>query len=199
MNFYGLTGGIGAGKSTVASIFKTFDVPVLDLDKVGHKLLDENKTLQQQLVQAFGDDILVNGSIDRKKLADKAFQSKKHTQQLNQIMHPAIMEYEKQWRENITATSKSAFAIIEASVLIESGGVARMDGLIVVLANKHIRQPRVAKRQNYDALTFDNIVKQQTNDEDRKQHADMVIENNKDLSHLKEQVYHLYNRLTQHH
>ena len=199
MKFYGLTGGIGAGKSTVASLFKTFDVPVLDLDKVGHKLLDEDKTLQQQLVQAFGDDILVNGNIDRKKLADKAFQSKKDTQHLNQIMHPAIVEFEKQWRECITATSQSTLAIIEASVLIESGGVARMDGLIVVLANKSSRQQRVAKRQNYDALTFDNIVKQQTNDEVRKQHADMVIENNKDLSHLKEQVYHLYNRLTQHH
>ena len=197
MKFYGLTGGIGAGKSTVASIFKTFDVPVLDLDKVGHKLLDEDKTLQQQLIQAFGDDILVNGSIDRKKLADQAFQSEKHTQQLNQIMHPAIVEFEKQWRKSITATSKSAFAIIEASVLIESGGVSRMDGLIVVLANKHIRQQRVAKRQNYHALTFDKIVNQQTNDEVRKQLADTIIVNNKDLPYLKEVVFHLHNTLLQ--
>ena len=199
MKFYGLTGGIGAGKSTVASIFKELGVSVLDLDKVGHKLLEDDRALQHQLMQAFGDDILVHGSIDRKKLADKAFQSEKHTQQLNQIMHPAIVNHEKQWRESITATSKPTFAIIEASVLIESDGVARMHGLIVVLANKNIRQQRVAKRQNYDVLTFDNIVKQQTNNEVRKQHADMVIENNKDLSHLKEQVYHLYNRLTQHH
>jgi len=195
VKFYGLTGGIGAGKSTVASMFARQGIPVLDLDKVGHKLLQEDATLQQQLMLVFGDNILVNGNIDRKTLAHQAFQSEKHTQQLNQIMHPAIVRYEKQWRKSVTARSKSTFAIIEASVLIESGGVSRMDALIVVLANKHIRQQRVAERQNYDALTFDNIIKQQTNDEVRKQQADMVIENNKGLTCLKEQVLHLYQKL----
>ncbi len=192
--FYGLTGGIGAGKSTVAKVFADLGVPTLDLDKVGRTLLNDVH-IQQQLVQAFGAPIIQDGNISRDALRSIAFQSKANTLALNNIMHPAIRDAEMTWRNKQTAPS----AIIEASVLIESGGVERMDGLIVVLADKDIRRQRVLKRPNFNAETFDNIVKQQTTDDIRKEFADMIIENNKDLSHLQEQVYHLYNRLTQHH
>jgi len=193
-DFYGLTGGIGAGKSTVAKMFADLGVPSLDLDKVGRELLDE-KNIQQQLVQAFGSSIMQDNAINRETLRTIAFQSKTNTLALNNIMHPAIRDAEMTWRNKQT----TPLAIIEASVLIESGGVQRMHGLIVVFADEDIRKQRVLKRPNFNAETFDNIVKQQTTDDIRKGLADMVIENNKDLSHLQEQVYHLYNRLTQHH
>ena len=192
--FYGLTGGIGAGKSTVAKMFADLGVPSLDLDKVGRELLDE-KNIQQQLVQAFGSSIMQDNAINRETLRTIAFQSKTNTLALNNIMHPAIRDAEMTWRNKQT----TPLAIIEASVLIESGGVQRMHGLIVVFADEDIRKQRVLKRPNFNAETFDNIVKQQTTDDIRKELADMIIENNKDLSHLKEQVFHLYNRLNQHH
>jgi len=192
--FYGLTGGIGAGKSTVASIFSDLGVPTLDLDQVGRALLHDTH-IQQQLIQAFDTSIIQDGNINRETLRSLAFQSKANTLALNNIMHPAIRDAEMVWRKKQTAP----WAIIEASVLIESGDVQRMDGLIVVLAEKELRKQRVLKRSNLSAETFERIVKQQTTDALRKELADMIIENNKDLSHLKEQVFHLYTRLNQHH
>ncbi|MDQ7004593.1 MAG: dephospho-CoA kinase [Ghiorsea sp.] len=197
MRFYGLTGGIGAGKSTVASMLEKQGIPVLDLDKVGHKLLEEDKTLQKQLVQAFGDDILVAGIIDRKNLGEIAFSSQVNTHKLNHIMHPAILEYEQQWRNHIQENSNTTFAVIEASVLIESGGVERMDGLVVVLAHQAIRQQRASQRIHYNSETFAKIIKQQTNDTTRKQLGNYILENNQDLAHLQQQTHRLCHQLCQ--
>lgn len=182
--FFGLTGGIGSGKSTLANIFKQHGISVLDLDQVGHIIINEDKEAQHELIQAFGEDILNQQHIDRKRLAQVAFASSQNTQILNKIMHPRIQAYESGWRNQQNA----AMAIIEASVLIESGGVSRMDALLVVLCDEALRWQRVKQRGNQSKQRFDQIVQQQCSDEERIKHADYIFDNNGRLGHLEQQA-----------
>lgn len=188
--FFGLTGGIGAGKSTVAKMFADLDVPTLDLDKIGRTILSQAH-IQQQLVKTFGKHILQENSINRNTLRETAFESKTNTQKLNNIMHPAIRQAEMFWRKEQTAP----FAIIEASVLIESGDIQRMNGLIVVLADLNIRQQRVLARGKQGKENFNAIVQRQCCDQERTEAATYTIDNNTDLRHLKDKVDKLYQQL----
>jgi len=190
-HFYGLTGGIGSGKSTVASLLTKHGVPTLDLDKVGHLILEQDIQVQQQLIQTFGKQIKTPQGIDRHELAKAAFINKERTTQLNNIMHPAIVAYEQEWRLKQT----TPIAVIEASVLIESGGINRMQGLIAVLADVKTREQRVLQRGNQTLQQFNAIMQQQCNDEQRRAFATYIIENNSDLKNLEHQVQTFLNTL----
>ena len=190
--FYGLTGGIGSGKSTVAKMFADLGVPTLDLDKLGHTALTQDE-VKAKLIQSFGTSILDGGKIHRGKLAKLAFASPENTQTLNQIMHPAIQQQEQLWREKQTAP----YAIIEASVLIESGGVKRMHGLIVVMCSQAIRERRLIARGTHNQEQIQTIMQRQCSDAERLQHADYILDNESDLQHLAAQVESLHQKLLQ--
>jgi len=183
----GLTGGIGSGKSTVAMMFADMGVPVLDLDAVGRKVLDEPQ-IQSALIDVFGADIQdEKGGIDRKTLAAQAFCNDKQTARLNAILHPEIVAYEQQWLKKQCAS----YAMIEASVLLESGGASRMDGVIVVLASQTLRKERVLARGKQDEVMFDKIIERQCDDNTRRKHADYILQNDGSLESLQQQVMQL--------
>jgi len=190
---YGLTGGIGSGKSTVAKLFAQCGVPVLDLDAVGHDVLNHNQSLKQALSQAFGASIIVpNGSIHRGRLAQLAFQDAASTEQLNRIVHPYIWQQATQWRKE----QHAPFALIEASVLIESHACERVDGIIVVLCEQQLRQQRVLQRGKQDQQLFNTIVARQCSDAQRIEVANHIIHNNGTLNDLQQAVYALYQALS---
>jgi len=184
----GLTGGIGSGKSSVAKIFADLGVPVLDLDGVGRTCLADD-VIQARLIAQFGSDIVdADGSLHRKKLASLAFSDAEHTNRLNQILHPEIQQREAVWLQ----AQNAPFAIIEASVLLESGGEGRMDAMVVVLADLALRRERVLRRGEQNEGLFDMIVARQCDDAQRRDAADFLIENSGDFEHLKRQVGGLY-------
>ena len=181
----GLTGGIGSGKSTVASMFAALGIAVLDLDRVGHDVVAPNSEGLARLVHAFGDDILsATGALDRKKLAQRCFCSDAQVAKLNAIMHPLIWQAEEAWLRR----QRSDYVVIEASVLLESGGVSRMDAVVVVLADEEIRRQRVLARGDRSAAEFDAVVARQCSDADRRQAADFTILNSGTLAQLHQQV-----------
>jgi len=187
-----LTGGIGSGKCTVATMFAEMEVPVLDLDAVGRELLDKPK-VQAALLLAFGTNIQEPlGHINRKALAARAFCNVEQTARLNAILHPEIVAYEQQWIKN----QKVPYAIIEASVLLESGGAPRMDGVIAVLANESLRRKRVLVRGKQDEAMFEKIIERQCDDKMRHQHADYILQNDGSLESLQQQVMQLSEQLT---
>ena len=188
--FYGLTGGIGSGKSTAARMFADQGVPTLDLDKLGHIALTQGE-VKAKLIQTFGESILDGKDIQRSKLAKLAFASQEHTQTLNQIMHPAIQQLEQLWREKQTAP----YAIIEASVLIESCGVERMHGLIVVMCSQPIREQRLIARGKQTKEQIQAIMQRQCTDTQRLRLADYILDNESDLQHLAAQVEALHQKL----
>ena len=188
--FYGLTGGIGSGKSTTAQLFADLGVPILDLDKLGHTALTQND-IKAKLIQAFGESILDGNEIKRGKLAKLAFASQENTQTLNQIMHPTIQQLEQRWREKQTAP----YAIIEASVLIESGGRKRMHGLIVMMWSQAIRERRLIARGTPSKEQIQTILQRQCSDAQRLELADYVLDNEADLQSLAAQVKALRQKL----
>lgn len=186
-----LTGGIGSGKSTVAKMFADMAVPVLDLDAVGRELLDSPK-VQSALLDTFGSDIQnKQGDIDRSLLAKRAFCDAAQTVRLNAILHPEIVAFEQQWLK----VQNAPYAIVEASVLLESGGESRMDGLIVVLANQALRKKRVLTRGKQDEVMFNQIVARQCDDAMRRKHADYILHNDGSLESLQQQVMQLSEQL----
>jgi len=188
----GLTGGIGSGKSTVASMFAELGVPVLDLDQVGRDLLAPGSDALQQIVQVFGATyVLPDGSLDRRALAKHCFASPQKTAELNAIMHPLIWQAEQQW----LAEQRGKLAIIEASVLLESGGAKRMDAVVVVMAGQSLRLQRVLGRGFQSEEEFYTILKRQCQDDQRRDQADFLIDNNHSLQALREQVASLYGQL----
>jgi len=183
----GLTGGIGSGKSTVAMMFADMGVPVLDLDVVGRALLDSPQ-VQFALIDTFGVNIQhAQGDIDRKALAARAFCNDEQAARLNAILHPEIVAYEQQWLKK----QRASYAMIEASVLLESGGASRMDGVIVVLTNQTLRKERVLARGHQDEAMFDKIIERQCDDNTRRKHADYILQNDGSLEFLQQQVMQL--------
>jgi len=187
----GLTGGIGSGKSRVASIFSGLGMPVLDLDMVGRQLTDSNPEVLAALVKLFGRGIFDGDRLNRKRLADICFSSREKTKQLNDILHPLIWQQMDSWREE----QKASYVIIEASVLIESGGCDRMEATIVVMAEMPVRKLRVLSRGTQTAASFESIVKVQCSDEERRGHADFIIHNDGTVETLKEEVERLHGLL----
>jgi len=179
----GLTGGIGSGKSTVARMFVQSGVPVLDLDQVG-KIFLKDKRVQDDLCSAFGDAVVKQGVVQSTKLAAIAFADDESTKRLNAILHPHIYAYEQQWLTEQTGD----YAMIEASVLIESGGAGRMDALVVVMADEAVRKARVLARGKQDESMFERIVKRQCDDDTRLLMANYLLDNDGDMKALEQQV-----------
>jgi len=181
----GLTGGMGSGKSTVAEMFAELAVPVLDLDQVGAAVLVPGSTGLATLVETFGRDILNHdASLNRKALAKHCFSDAEQTAKLNAITHPLIRQAEAAWLQQ----QQGNYAIIEASVLLESGGAERMDAVIVVLADVALRRQRVLTRGGRSASEFEAIVDRQCNDTERRAAADYMIANSGNLTMLRQQV-----------
>jgi len=190
----GLTGGIGSGKSTVACMFAELGVPVLDLDQVGRSLAVPGSACLRRLVVAFGEGILqIDGTLNRTELASICFADADATARLNAIMHPLIKKEEQAW----LSCQQAAYAIIEASVLIESGGVERMDAVVVVLADEEVRRIRVLDRGQQDMAGFQRIIQRQCDDDMRRRAADYVIINEETPVELHKRVASVHRQLAQ--
>ncbi|MDX8402798.1 MAG: dephospho-CoA kinase [Mariprofundaceae bacterium] len=188
----GLTGGIGSGKSSVASIFIELGIPVLDLDRVGYQVTLPGSEGLAALVKQFGEVILDDDRLNRAKLAEICFSSDEKTQQLNRIIHPLIWEQADVWKRQ----QQAIYVVIEASVLIESGGCDRVDYILVVMADMQTRKSRVLARGNINEETFESIVVRQCDDDTRLNYADDLIQNDQDIRALNLEVKGLHKKLT---
>ncbi len=150
MNVYGLTGQTGAGKTTVLQVFQKQGALVIDCDVVYWELLQCNRSLQEELHQAFGDICHESGQVDRKKLGAVVFAQEEKLLQLNQITHPYVLEkVEEIIQEAQSKQEKSV--VIDAISLIESGLNRHCDVVFGVVASESRRISRIMER---DGITF---------------------------------------------
>jgi len=116
----GLTGGVACGKSTVAKMFADLGAQVADADSIAHELYRPGQEVYQELVKRFGQEIVKpDGEIDRAKLATAAFDGGR-VEELNKIVHPAVIRQQDRWMRELAAKDPYAVAVVEAALIFEA-------------------------------------------------------------------------------
>ena len=186
MKIIGLTGGIGSGKSAAAQCFRDAGVPVIDADRTGHDLLENDPLIKQTVIEIFGNGVITSdGVISREKLAARTFSDVAVRQQLNALLHPAIIA-EMGKRCAAYHAEGHDVIIVEAALIGESGQRdAWLTGLILVLASESVRIERLMQYRNFSREEAVRRIAAQTPPENKRHIADWIIENNGDLTTLR--------------
>lgn len=184
----GLTGGIGSGKSTVATMLADLGGDVIDTDKVGHEVYRPGTEGFRQVTAAFGDRIVsADGAIDRRALAAKVFADPGALQRLNAIVHPLIGLAVRDWLVRAQAEPRTSPIVVEAPVLMEAGW-RFFDEVWAVLVDPDTAVARVTASRDMTADEVRRRVAAQMSNAERRRLADRVIENDGDLAALRAQV-----------
>lgn len=170
----GLTGGIGSGKSTVASYIASKGIPVYIADEVAKKLMDSKKN-SKKIQAVFSENILSeNGKLDRKKIASIVFNSPKKLAELNAIVHPEVKKHFTNW---LKKHEKYPIIIKEVAILFETGENTSCDKVILITAPREIRIERVMKRDNMNEESVLSRIQNQLSEREKIEKSDFVIYN----------------------
>ena len=205
----GLTGGIASGKSAVGEMFVAVGAQLIQADQIAHELMELGKPIYQEVVQHFGTAILnPDGSVNRARLAELAFgsgsgagsrKSGSRIEELNCIVHPAVIQRQNLWMEDVGRSDPQAIAIVEAALILEAGADKSFDRLIVVTCLPEQRIQRWAARTRTDIETARSEVKRrmtaQFPDEVKIKAADYVIDNSGSLEATRKQVDEVFRKL----
>jgi dephospho-CoA kinase len=184
----GLTGGIGTGKTQVSEILSELGATIINADLVGHDAYLPGTKTFQDVVDAFGDDVVSeSGEIDRRKLGPIVFGDPAKMDQLNAIMHPRIYEMIE---ERIAVLNGDGVTriVIEAAILIEAGWTPLADEIWVTTSPEEAVIARLRDRNNMDEETARSRISSQMSQEERAGHAHAVIANDRGLDELREHV-----------
>jgi dephospho-CoA kinase len=196
----GLTGGIASGKSVVSEMFAALGVHVIQADTIAHRLMQPGGAVYQEVVRRFGIGILnPDGSVNRSKLAEAAFGVPSRVEELNQIVHPAVVQKQDDWMEEVGRQNPKAIAMVEAALILEAGAAKSFDRLIVVTCQPEQRVERWARRVHVDLETARREVNRrmaaQWPDADKIKAADYVIDNSGSLDETQRQVRSIFEQL----
>lgn len=216
----GLTGGITSGKSVVGEMFAALGACVVQADRIAHDLMLPGQPVYNEVVRHFGGTILnPDLSVNRAKLADAAFgpggdstrsnptaapsatssRSPSRVEELNRIVHPAVIRSQEEWMEEMGSQDPHAVAIVEAALILEAGAAKRFDRLLVVTCNDEQRVARFAARHKLALESARREVERrmaaQLPEAEKIKAADYVIDNSGSLGETRGQVHELWERL----
>lgn len=189
MKVIGITGGVGAGKSTVLKFLEEkYGACVIQADLVGHKVMEPGGRCYASVAGLFGKEaIKKDKTIDRKVVADVVFSKKEMLCKLNNIIHPAVKEYilEKIGQERAKGRS---LCVVEAALLLEEHYQDFCDEVWYIHAEQETRIVRLMESREYTREKAENIIKNQASEEYFRAHASLVIENSGDLNRTYQQI-----------
>ncbi|PME07922.1 dephospho-CoA kinase [Corynebacterium ulcerans] len=194
MIIVGLTGGIGSGKSTVSRALARKGAYIIDADQIAREVVEPGSSVLLELAQAFGEDVVVDGVLDRSLLASRAFVDEEHTQLLNGITHPEIRRRIKD-RLVQAREEGNRVAVLDHPLLLEQGLAAEVDLVVVVDVPAEIRVQRLVTFRGIEEQDARNRIARQMSDAARLEKADVVIDNSCALSDLEPQIEELWERL----
>lgn len=186
----GLTGGIGAGKSTVADILRTMGYPVFNSDLVAKQITQSHPKVKEELIRVFGEELYQGDNLDRAKLAAIIFSDSKAKTFVNELIHPLVREAYWQWSESTT----SPIVFNEAAILFETGAWRQFEKIILVIAPEEVRIRRVMNRDNVTKADVLARMNQQWSDDKKSEMANYVIVNDDNQPVLR-QVEEIISRL----
>lgn len=213
----GLTGSLGSGKSTVAAMLRERGAEIIEADSLGRALMEPGQPVFAEIVRVFGPQVLApDGRLDRPRLAQAAFVGGR-IQELNAIIHPAVIAIQRHKMDEISARDSSAITVVETALLFEavrdarargesvavlSNWRRRFDRVIVVIAPEELKIARYAARiappgPAHEAAEADARLRlsHQIPDAEKIAQADYVVDNSGDLDSLRDQVLTLWPRL----
>jgi dephospho-CoA kinase len=222
----GLTGAIASGKSVVGEMFVALGAHLVQADRIAHSLMQPGEAVYNEVVRHFGRDILnSDGSINRSKLAELAFgtnslnpnpagsntgnpspgnanpvsRQSARVEELNRIVHPAVLRSQKEWMDEMGRRDPHAIAIVEAALILEAGAARQFDRLIVVKCSEEQRIARFAARQKLSLEAARNEVTRrmaaQLPEAEKVKAADYVIDNSATLDQTRAQVREVWVKL----
>jgi dephospho-CoA kinase len=169
-----LTGGIGSGKSSVGEILQELGAVVIDSDDLAKSVIERGTDGFEQVIAAFGDEILSSGEIDRSKLAAQVFNDEAKRRKLESIIHPLVRKAAEEQSRNLP---DDAIVVNEIPLLFETNGASRFDFVISVSTKDELRVARLKQRGMKDYEIAQRIAAQAT-DQQRASISHAVIENN---------------------
>jgi dephospho-CoA kinase len=215
----GLTGGLGSGKSTVAGILRELGAHVIESDELGHRLMEPGQSAFNQIVRVFGPEVVAaDGRLNRPRLAELAFKGGR-VKELNAIIHPAVIEAQLEWMNQLFARDPAAVAVVVSALILEverdarEGSEAtaayadmrkRIDRMVLVTAPDKDKIARYVARISPTGVDREKVeadarsrLAHQIPDSDKVARADYVLENTGDLDALRSQVERLWPQLWQ--
>lgn len=189
----GLTGGIGAGKSTVAQLFEERGVPIVDADAIARDVVKPGQPALAELVEYFGDTILgADGELNRGRLAEVAFADAESHEALNAIMHPAISA---ETSKRIDALRGEHSVIVhDVPLLVEAGLAGNYDLTVLVDTPAEVRMQRLTELRGMDPEDAKKRIAAQATDEQRRAVCDVALDNSGDIEHLRAQFEQMWER-----
>ncbi len=173
MKKIGITGGIGSGKTYVASVFQSLGIPIFNADIQAKKIMTSSGKLIKLVKEEFGNDIYKDSDLNKEKLASIVFNDKSKLEKLNSLVHPIVKKEFNNWCKK----QISPYVIKEAAILFESNSHVGLDAVICVSAPLELRIERLLKRDNYSEMEINQRIENQISQEEKEKLSDYIIVN----------------------
>ena len=186
-----LTGGIGSGKTSIASIFKSLGVPIIDSDTISKEIILPGKPCFKDIVNEFGEEILTNkGTIDRYKLRNIIFNNDKARIKLENIIHPVVFKN----IDTEISLINYPYCLVIIPLLIETKSTERFDRILVIDALESLQFERIVKRDDISPILIKKIIKTQAKRKERLRYANDIIVNNDTIMNLNKSINTLHKK-----
>lgn len=175
MKVIGITGGIGSGKSFVASIFSQLGIPVYDADSQAKLLMTTDQSIIKGLTENFGKNIYENnGVLNRKLLSDLIFKDEKDRLKVNGIVHPVVSNHFEEWKAQYVL---KPYIIKESAILFEANADKGVDFTVCVSAPLELRKERIRARDHSTNDKIQSIINNQMEEVERNSKCNFIIVN----------------------
>jgi dephospho-CoA kinase len=180
----GLTGSIGMGKSTTATLFAEAGVPVYDADATVHKVYEGEAA---PAIEAAFPGTTANGQVDRARLSARVVHDPAALKRLEQIVHPMLRAYHQKFIED-AERSGAPVAVVDVPLLFETGGETRVDVVVVVTTSPEIQRERILARGTMTSEALDAILARQMPDAEKRKRADFVVDTSHGLDPVRARI-----------
>jgi dephospho-CoA kinase len=193
MAYFGLTGGVASGKSTVARMLEGLGARIIDADRVGHELLRASRATYQEVLRAFGNQILDSiGEIDRRRLGAIVFADPAKLRDLNAILHPRILARVEEQVAHYRAESPGTVIVVDAALVFEAGIGGRFTKVLVVWCRPEQQIERLMTKTSLSREEAEQRIAAQMPVEQKRRRADYEIDCSGSLENTRVQVEALY-------
>lgn len=192
----GLTGSIAVGKSYVLGVLAELGCHVIDADEIAREVVEPGTKGLELIRNAFGDEMLgAEGRLDRSKLGAMVFVDEGKRTQLNALLHPLIIAAQDERISELQEADPNGIVVIDAALMIESGGYRRLDKLIVVYCRPEIQLERLMSRNGLSREAAEQRINSQMPQEEKKKYADFLIDTSGDFANTRAQVEAVFREL----